>query len=46
MIDKNFPNNKISYGYMRVIGGGFWYIVKKALVRKSQNSLNLHIEDL
>ena len=33
--DKNFPNNKISYGYTCVIGGGFWYMVKKALIRKN-----------
>jgi hypothetical protein len=31
MIDKNFPNNKISYGYTCVIGGGFWYIGKESL---------------
>ena len=46
MVDKNFPNNKISYGYMCVIGGGFWYMVKKALIRKNLKSLNLFIEDL
>jgi hypothetical protein len=46
MIDKNVPNNKISYGYTCVIGGGFWYMVKKALIRKNQNSLNSHTEDL
>lgn len=46
MIDKNFPNNKISYGYMCVIRDGFWYMVKKALIRKNYNSLNLYIEDL
>jgi hypothetical protein len=34
MID-NFPNNKISYNYTCVIGGGFWYMVKKALIRKN-----------
>lgn len=29
----------------RVIGGGFWYMVKKAIIRKNLNSLNLYIED-
>ncbi|EDL01885.1 mCG1026325 [Mus musculus] len=32
--DKNFPNNKISYVYTCVMRGGFWYVVKKALIRK------------
>jgi hypothetical protein len=43
--DKTFPNNRISYDYMCVIGGGFWYTVKKALIRKNYNSLNLYIVD-
>jgi hypothetical protein len=46
MIDKNFPNNKISYGYMCVIGSRLWYMDKKALNKKNKNSLNLCIEDL
>jgi hypothetical protein len=33
--DKNFSNNKISYGYTCVIRGGFWYMVKKALIREN-----------
>jgi hypothetical protein len=45
--DKKFPNNKISYGYIHVIRGGFWwYMGNKALIRKNLNNLNLYIEDL
>ena len=35
MTDKNFSNNKISCGYMCVIGGGLWHMVKKILNKKN-----------
>lgn len=34
MTDKNFANNKISYGYTCVFGGGIWYMVKKVLNKR------------
>ena len=45
MMIKTFPTIKFLMATC-VIGGGFWYMVKKALIRKNQNSLNLYIEDL